>query len=384
MKAMLRFTMLVLAMAVLCDSLNAEDKHSLSYTIVDTGQIRCYDNRTETGYPSPGEKFFGQDAHYSGNQPSYRDNGNGTVTDLNTGLMWQSHPGNKQTYKQASAGAGKCKTRGHNDWRLPTIKELYSLIQFSGTDPDPMGRESSQLKPFIDTKYFQFQYGNQRNGDRIIDSQWATSTLYVGEVMHGKQAMFGVNFAGGRIKGYPVGRDPRGRTKTYYALYVRGNPDYGKNDFVDNGDGTVTDRATGLTWMQVDSAALNAGRNGDGNLNWVEALAWAEGLEYAGHDDWRLPNAKELHSIVDYTRSPDMTDSAAIDPVFKATTIENEGDQTDYGQYWSSTSHTQVNSAEGAVYFAFGRALGFTAPPELGHSNATPLDVHGAAPSVPI
>jgi hypothetical protein len=356
----------------------ADDTYSLPYSIVDTGQIRCYDNHTEVNYPSSGEPFFGQDANYYGNQPVYRDNGDGTVTDLNTRLMWQVDPGKKRTYAQAINGAKKCRTGGHRDWRLSTIKELYSLIQYSGTDPDPMSRESSRQRPFINTNYFRFQYGNESDGDRIIDSQWATNTLYVGKVMHNRQAMFGVNFADGRIKGYPVGRDPRGRTKTYYVRYVRDNPAYGKNNFVDNDDGTVTDHATGLTWMHVDSAELKTGRNGDGKLNWAEALTWAEDLEYAGRDDWRLPNAKELHSIVDYTRAPDTTHSAAIDPIFKASPIKNEGGKTDYGQYWSSTSHTKVNSADGAVYIAFGRALGFISPPGPGNSNATLMDVHGA------
>ena len=73
--------------------------------------------------------------------------------------------------------------------------------------------------------------------------------------MHGAETLFGVNFADGRIKGYGY-RHPRrpGREKKFYVRFVRGNPDYGKNDFVDNGDGTVTDRATGLTWMTADSA----------------------------------------------------------------------------------------------------------------------------------
>ncbi|MBI1337110.1 MAG: DUF1566 domain-containing protein [Phycisphaera sp.] len=348
------------------------------YRVVDTGQDRCYDDHTEVRYPQPGQAYSGQDAQYRGNEPSYRDNGDGTVTDLNTGLMWQADPGSKKSYAQAVAGVAACDTGGYHDWRLPTIKELYSLILFTGTDPDPRSQNASSQTPFIDTHHFKFRYGNPADGDRVIDSQWATSTLYVGKVMHGQQAMFGVNFADGRIKGYPVGQDPRGRTKTFYVLYVRDNPAYGRNDFVDNGDGTVTDRATGLMWMRVDSASLKAGRNHDGKLNWPEALAWAEDLDYAGHDDWRLPNAKELHSIVDYTRSPDTTRSAAIDPIFEASPITNEGGQTDFGQYWTSTSHCQVNSATQAVYIAFGRALGFMAPPGSQNGAKQLLDVHGA------
>ncbi|MCP5522882.1 MAG: DUF1566 domain-containing protein [Verrucomicrobiales bacterium] len=334
---------------------------TLPYAIVDTGQARCYDNWTEIPCPAVGTAFAGQDAEYLGNPPAYRDNGDGTVTDLNTGLMWQADPGTKRTYAQAVADAAECRTGGHDDWRLPTIKELYSLILFSGTDPDPGSRSPLGSKPFIDTRHFKFQYGRAEEGDRIIDSQWATSTLYRGRVMFGQQAMFGVNFADGRIKGYPTGNLPGRGAKTYYVLYVRGNRDYGGNDFVDNGNGTVTDHATGLTWQKADS--------GQG-MNWQAALAYAENLNLGGHDDWRLPNAKELQSIVDYSRSPDTTQSPAIDPILECSSITNEDGKGDYGHYWTSTTHVSPRGANRAVYVAFGRALG------LMHGRW--LDVHGA------
>jgi len=143
-------------------------------------------------------------------------------------------------------------------------------------------------------------------------------------------------------------------------------------------DGTVTDRATGLTWMQTDSAALGAGGKGDGKLNWEEALEWAENLEYAGYDDWRLPSAKELQSIVDYTRSPGTTGSAAIDPIFEATPIVNEGGEKDYAHYWTGTTHAGLHSARSGVYVAFGRALGFMSAPGRRGGSKRLLDVHGA------
>ena len=96
-------------------------------------------------------------------------------------------------------------------------------------------------------------------------------------------------------------------------------------------------------WMQVDSATLQAGPSHDGARTGQQALAWAEDLNYAGHGDWRLPNAKELQSIVDYTRSPDTTGSAAIDPVFDVTPIKNEGGQPDFPCYWTSTTHASVD-----------------------------------------
>ncbi len=279
----------------------------LTYTVVDTGQTMCYDNSSAITSPEEGETFYGQDAKYEGAQPCYVDNGDGTVTDLNTGLMWQQDSSEKMTYDEAVAGADTFDLAGYDDWRLPTIKKLYSLIDFSGLDPSGWeSSDTSSLVPFIDTDYFIFEYGDESAGERIIDSQYASSTLYVNTTMNGDETDFGVNFADGRIKGY--GLEIHGSEKTFFVMYVRGNPDYGINDFADKGTGTITDSATGLIWFQVDS--------GEG-MDWEEALAWVQEKNeenYLGYSDWRLPNAKELQSIVDYSRSPATTNSAAIDP----------------------------------------------------------------------
>jgi hypothetical protein len=120
-------------------------------------------------------------------------------------------------------------------------------------------------------------------------------------------------------------------------------------------------------WMKRDSGKAMA---------WQEALKYAENLDYSGHLDWRLPNAKELHSLVDYTRSPDTTHSAAIDKLFEVTSITNEGGARDYPYYWTSTTHAGVNRASAAVYIAFGRALGFMQDRRTGNKKL--MDVHGA------
>ena len=356
------------------DSSNASgssDSDISGFTIVDTGQTICYDDRNElTTCPAEGESFYGQDAQYNKTAASYTDNGDGTVTDNNTGLMWQQDPGDKMTYDEAVSGAGSFNLAGYDDWRLPTIKELYSLILFSGMDPSGMpGDDTTGLVPFIDTDYFDFEYGNPDTGERIIDSQWATSTEYVNTTMGGNRTMFGVNFADGRIKGYPIGN------KTYFVIYVRGNTAYGINAFSENNDGTVTDNSTGLMWMQQDSGYFAAGDDNDGALSWEQALEWAENLEYAGHSDWRLPNAKELQSIVDYTRSPATTGSAAIDPVFSTSVIIDEGGNANYPFYWTSTTHANAHNGSNAVYIAFGEALGWMQNP---FGDYTLMDVHGA------
>jgi hypothetical protein len=130
-----------------------------------------------------------------------------------------------------------------------------------------------------------------------------------------------------------------------------------------------------LTWMQRDSGHLRAGQNRDGRLNWEQALQWVEGLEFAGHADWRLPNIKELQSIVDYTRSPDTTQSAAIDPIFHATPIRDALGEVNYAFYWSSTTHKRMGGGETAAYIAFGRSQGWM---RSFQGQYKLLDVHGA------
>lgn len=343
---------------------------SLPYTIVDTGQDQCYDlDGAEIACPTEGTALAGQDAGYAGVAPSYQDNGDGTISDLNTGLMWQQTPGAKVCWADAIANADRLNLGGHTDWRVPTIKELYSLMNFNGVT----GMTEAASIPYLDTTYFDFEYGDESAGERLIDAQYWSATEYVSVTMNNDATVFGVNFADGRIKGYPK-FDPRTRSDyTLFVRYVRGNPNYGINDFADNGDGTITDAATGLMWMQVDSGALGAG-----TVDWAGALAWCAGLDYAAHNDWRLPNAKELQSLVDYSRSPDTTNSAAIDPIFAVTAITDEGGGQNYPFYWTSTTHLDgPTPGNYAVYVTFGEALGFMEmPPNSG--NRSLLDVHGA------
>jgi len=360
---------------VIADDGNGNLPEISGYPIVGTNQTVFYNNTTTITSPAVGDSFYGQNANYLGNQPLYVDNGDGTVTDMVTGLMWQQSPdtdgdgdidaNDKLTYAEAVAGADTFNLGGYDDWRLPTIKEQYSLILFSGVDPSGYeGTNTGGLIPFIDTEYFDFAYGDTDAGERIIDSQYASSTKYVDLTMSGDETLFGVNFADGRIKGYGMQMPFGPGDKTFFVTYVRGNTSYGINDFIDNGDETISDNATGLMWMKSDI--------GEG-VNWETALAYAEGSEFAGYSDWRLPNVKELQSIVDYSRSPGTTNSPAIDPVFNCTEITNEAGEIDYPSYWSGTTHSnwsEGNSGSFASYVCFGRAMGYM--------NGEWMDVHGA------
>ncbi len=219
----------------------------LAYPVVDTKVAEFSSQSQVIAEPRPGEPFYGQDATYHGNQPSYSDHGNGTITDLVSGLTWEKDMGDKITYADAFIKADSMRLGGYNDWRVPGIKELYSLILFTGRVSG-----ATAISPFIDTAYFIQPLGDPDLGEREIDAQTWSSTQYAGLTMNGDSTVFGVNFVDGRIKGYPKYRPGSNNTspRTMYFRMVRGNPSYGINDFKENDVETVSDLATGLMWQK--------------------------------------------------------------------------------------------------------------------------------------
>ena len=184
MKTFIESVLCVLLAGISAASLRAAQ----TYTMVDTGQTKCYDNRNEIAPPKPGQPFYGQDAQFHNHPASYILSADGlTVHDNNTGLTWQRSPDtdgdglltrrDKLTLAQAQALPAKlnaAKFGGFDDWRLPTIKELYSLFAPAAPIPAaPAAMDTSRLTPFIDTKYFKFAYGDTSAGERVIDSQYA-------------------------------------------------------------------------------------------------------------------------------------------------------------------------------------------------------------------
>ncbi|MCV6607888.1 MAG: DUF1566 domain-containing protein [Campylobacterales bacterium] len=337
-----------------------------SFNVVDTGQVKCFNSSSGVEVACSGA---GYDGDYIGNQPSYSVSDD-IVTDNVTGLMWTKSSdldkdgvttdvGDKRSQEDSVNYCSNLSLGGYEDWRLPDIKTLYSLILFSGEDPSGYtGQDTNSLNTFLDSS-FSRSFGDSSNGERLIDGQYATSTLYVSTTMNGDRTMFGVNFIDGRIKGYPTSMG--GEDKLFYVLCVRGNTNYGLNNFKDNGDETITDNGTGLMWQKNDSQSTN----------FENGVSQCENALTGGYSDWRLPDAKELESIVDYSRSPDTTNSASINEIFKATSFINEEGEKDWGFYWSSTTHKNyTGNGSNGVYLSFGRALGYM--------NGSIMDVHGA------
>jgi Protein of unknown function (DUF1566) len=262
--------------------------------IPDTGQTKHY---TET----PGEDSF-----YSINPPSYKDNGDGTVTDLVTGLQWQQVDGGEKPWDASVAYCKALDLAGKNDWRLPYVQELFTILNHESGFP--------ALASIFTKSNAQYWWAAE---ERVGNPEYAWATN-----------------AGGGAGAHPKKETvSSGGDKRYHARCVRG-AELGKGEphYTDNRDGTVTDNRTGLVWQKAEGMAA---------ATWEDALTYAEGLSLAGHDDWRLPNVKELESL---------STPYAVRP-----TIDGEFfPDTPAALFWSSTSLAGHGEKAWTLSFSFG------------------------------
>ncbi len=234
----------------------------------------------------------GEDADYIINPISFTDNGDGTITDNITGLMWQKADGGEMTYENSVTYCSSLSLGGYYDWRLPTNHELFTLNKYDVSNPA------------INTAYFTLTSAEY----------WWTSDVKIDEASR----IWAVNAGGGTGPHPKTETISAGGTKHFHVRAVR-NPystSFSISHFTDNGNGTITDNYTGLIWQKVTSTST---------MTWEEALAYASGLSLAGKTDWRIPNVKELQSLNDEKMSK---------PSFNRSYFPNVSS----GNYWSSTT----------------------------------------------
>ncbi len=260
---------------------------SISRTIQllpDTGQTTSY---TST---------FGEDHDYAINTPSYFDNGDGTITDIITGLMWQKVDGGSMNYASAITYCDNLTLANFTDWRLPTPMEAFSIMILQNGNPA------------INTSFFS-------SSSTLVAEYWWTNTTQFGDI----SKVWCTNAGGG------IGNKPKseaigevGGTFRYNVRAVRNRttPATITNHFTDNLDGTIKDNLTQLIWQKVPNASA---------LTWEQALTYAEGLSLGNASDWRLPNIKELQSL---------NNESAVSPSIFSPYFQNLGVKN----YWSSTS----------------------------------------------
>ena len=280
------FTVFVLSCSSRNDELTSDSILTTKFPglLPDTGQATSYTS-------TPGE-----DADFTINSPSYKDNGNETITDNITGLIWQKTDGGEMTFENAQAFCKTLTLGGTTGWRLPTSHELFSINNFD------------KVNPALDQTYF----------TKTTAEYWWTSDLRADLASN-----VWVTNAGGGIGAHPKTETiSAGGTKRFHVRAVRTNTviTLPAIHFKDNGDGTITDNYTGLIWQKAQNATT---------LTWEEALVYAHGLSLGGKSDWRVPNIRELQSL---------NDEKLVKPSFDKSIFTNILS----GNFWSSTS--QVNT----------------------------------------
>ncbi|MBN8922362.1 MAG: hypothetical protein BGP10_12355 [Rhodanobacter sp. 68-29] len=111
----------------------------------------------------------------------FTDNGDGTVTDTLTGLMWtKATVATGKTHKQAIAAAKKLDVAGHKDWRMPTVEELFLLA------------DRSRIRPAIDVEAFPDTQNDWYWTS--TDSAWAPSCAWIVSFSGGSASSGGRNY----------------------------------------------------------------------------------------------------------------------------------------------------------------------------------------------
>ncbi len=289
------------------------------FFLPDTGLTACYDSSGSViSCPSPGQTLA-QDGSYTSNSPSYTANGDGTVSDSNTRLTWQQQDdGILRNWQDADAYCESLSLGGYSDWRLPTKRELFSVVDF--------GRYS----PSINTSFFP---------NTKTDNYWTSSS----DAANAWKVYFGVYRDDGcDLYGYSHWNNYYGvttsygsKSEVYYARCVRGE-ELPSNVFSDNKNGTVTDAATGLTWQQTARDPAS----------WENAISYCEALSLGGHSDWRLPDIKELESLTGGNVAEFFPDLTCAANSWSSTSIHN----IHCSLFWAYHEAYVSNAAGGIVY----------------------------------
>ena len=348
------FTMLFI-FTLLTSSLQS---HAATVQLPQTGQTLCYDT-SDTLITCLGT---GQDGELKNGvawpSPRFADNGDQSITDNLTGLVWTKDaklnpfvdsagiPMNYTgaTWQQALDYIKKLNTEnylGHNDWRLPNVNELASLVNngqsdqsawlngqgFTSVQPGAYVSATSSATSYSTSSacYVSMNVGGVRNYSK------GSSIYYVWPVRSGQSGAFDsltlpktgqttcYSTTGSMITCAGTGQDGELQIGTAWP-----SPRFTDNSLSNSTEKTVTDNLTGLVWSKDANIAA-------GTKTWQQALDYVKTLNsinFSGHNDWRLPNVNELASLVNKGQS------------IPSTWLNGQGfTSVQPGAYWSSSNY---------------------------------------------
>lgn len=274
-------------------TVSADDGMESSFAVAPvakTGQTNSYrtadDGDLEAGLEWPG--------------PRFTDNTDGTVADNLTGLEWVLAPhsliGNGSVLNW-NTSIDFCKNltyATHMDWRLPTRRELASLLDYGEQSP-----ALSAGHPFSGIQNNLYWSSTAESASSPAGYYMWSVHLGLGSVDRFHKSL---NYYVWPVRNGPVnGPAPVSQTgqTTSFRSSDDGNLQSGEPwptpRFIDKGDGTVTDRLTGLEWVKEHgNIPLNTAKP------WTAAVDFCDTLSFATHSDWRLPSIKELESLMNY------------------------------------------------------------------------------------
>ena len=238
-----------------------------------TGQTTCYNETAAIDCPAEGEPFYGQDAEYAKSgkciPQKFTVKGSGEekiVFDENLKLEWQQKIPEGSFDWQSAANHCEKEYAGSYGWRLPTPKELLSIVDNGRYDP----AINTDLFPGTNDEWFWTSADFASTDEADKDKKWF------------------VRFD----KGF-LSHKAKTESEKMHVRCVRGTtlPDGQFETEKIGEDEIVNDSVTGLMWQKTYK---------DGVKKFADALSTCEGLEYAGFSDWRLPNKNELASIANY------------------------------------------------------------------------------------
>ncbi len=296
--------------------------------VPDTGQTTCYDS----GANPISCAGTGQDGAYTIHPMSFTDNGDGTIKDNVTGLTWQKcsmgqsgslcSAGTATTYNLYQAKGiydavynpdttnvcGSLDLAG-TGWRLPTGMELLTIVDYENSFPsvDAAFFPNTQYLPYDNPWYWSFSRDRTLVDFGLGETNWPTVS-----------------------------------TEQHYIRCVRGTSISVAKNYKDNGNGTVTDLTTNLMWQQCTAGYSTTTTkcdtaSGITTYLWEDAISYCESLSLGGFADWRLPNVKELRSLVDDAYDPSNPPAVNMTYFPIPSTV-------DYDWYWSATTLSYIPS----------------------------------------
>ncbi len=327
-----------------------------------TGQTSCYDSAgnvvTCAGTGQDGAIQAGVELP----DPRFSAGANSdTVIDNLTGLMW---------VKDASSPTvGSCNMTGgsnwinaldyvsclngvyylgYSDWRLPNVNELETLVN-PGESESATWLNAQGFTGVANSYYFYWSSTTSSLGGTAAFIVYI-GIQYIDGSVSKSQSAFGSNVL--LVRDYYLSTQTAitwqtGQTTSYYTnddgALQKGEAWPGTR-FTDSGANTIEDNLTGLMWAKDMSVPTVSSCTG-GAMNWQNALTYVSclnSIDYLDYSDWRLPNRKELLSVVDRGQNSPAFPSGYPFTGYSAS------------NYWSSSSVIASANAAWDIHFKMG------------------------------